>query len=403
MSEKEYSRYKVPLAIPSYGEEEINEVISTLRSRKVTLGEKVKRFEDEWANYIGTKYALMVNSGSSANLLAHVILSNPSLPKHIEPGSEIITPAVTWATTVYPIINVGAKPVFVDVDLDTFTMKIDEAEKAISDKTSAVTFVHLLGNPCDMDRLMSFGRKNDLLLIEDACNAHGGEYDSKKCGSFGDIGTFSFYFSHIISTIEGGMITLDNEDYYELAKALRVFGWSRGLKEENNLSGQYPYIDKRFLFAYMGYNFRPTEIQGAFGIHQIRRLDGFVKIRQSNARYWLEELRKFEQFFILPKTTNRGNHVWHHFPLTIRPDAPFNRTEIIEFLDRKGIETRQISAGNITEQPVFKLMNARKVGDLPNARLIMRNSFEWANHQGIGESERVYVIDSIREFINGVK
>lgn len=393
------AKYRIPIAVPSYGEEEIEEAIATMRSKKVTMGEKVKRFEEEWAKYVGTKYAVMVNSGSSANLLAHVVLSNPSLPRYIKPRDEIITPAVTWATTAYPIVNVGARPVFVDVDLDSFTMSMEEAEKALSSKTSAVTFVHLLGNPCDMNRLTSFASKNDLLLIEDACNAHGGEYDGKRCGSFGDIGTFSFYFSHIISTMEGGMVNTDNEEYYELAKSLRVFGWSRDLKIENSLSKKYPYVDKRFLFAYLGYNFRPMEIQGAFGIHQIKRLDGYIKIRQENARYWLEELQKFEKYFILPKTTPKGNHVWHHFPLTIRPGAPFNRSKIVEFLESRGIETRQISAGNITEQPAFKYMDARVVGDLPNSRLVMRNSFEWANHAGVGVEERIYIVDSIKEFL----
>jgi CDP-6-deoxy-D-xylo-4-hexulose-3-dehydrase len=398
--EAKTQKYKVPLAIPSYGEEEIEETIAILRSRKVTLGDKVKQFETEWAKYVGTKYALMVNSGSSANLLAHVVLSNPSLPRFIKPGDEIITPAVTWATTAYPIVNIGARPVFVDVDLDTFTMNIEEAEKAVTEKTSAITFVHLLGNPCDMGRLTSLALKRNLLLIEDACNAHGGEYDGKRCGSFGEIGTFSFYFSHIISTIEGGMINTDNEQYYELAKAMRVFGWSRDLKIEDSLASKYPFIDKRFLFAYLGYNFRPMEIQGAFGIHQLRRLDGFIRIRQENARFWLDELRRFEKYFIVPKTTPKGNHVWHHFPLTVKPDSPFDRTKIVSFLEKKGIETRQISAGNITEQPAFKYMNARKVGDLPNSKLIMRNSFEWANHHGIGPEERTYIIDCLKEFID---
>lgn len=402
MLKRKLSKYKVPLAVPSYGDEEIQEAIAVLNSRNVTMGEKVEMFEEKWADYVGTKYAVMVNSGSSANLLAHVVLTNPSIRKRIRPGDEIITPAVTWATTAYPIVNVGARPVFVDVDLDSFTLNIDEAEKALTDKTSAVTFVHLLGNPCDMDRLMKFAHDNDLLLIEDACNAHGAQYGNKKCGSFGEMGTFSFYFSHIISTIEGGMVTTDNEEYCEMAKAIRVFGWSRGMRGEVSLAKRYPHVDKRFLFAYLGYNFRPMEIQGAFGIHQLRRLDGFIRIRQDNARYWLDQLQKFEEYFILPKTTDKGNHVWHHFPLTIRPGAPFNRSKIVNFLEGRGIETRQISAGNITEQPVFKYMGGRKVGDLPNSKLIMRNSFEWANHQQVGEAERAFVVDSISEFIRTV-
>jgi len=391
--------YKVPLVIPTYGEEEIQETLKVLRSGNVTLGERVGLFERLWAEYVGTKYALMVNSGSSANLLAHSVLSNPELGRHIAPGSEVITPAVTWATTVYPIVNVGARPVFVDVELDTFNIDVNALPDALTEKTAAITFVHLLGNPCKMDVLTSFAKKHDLLLIEDACNAHGGEFKGTKCGAFGDFGTFSFYFSHIISTIEGGMITTDNEEYYELARAMRTFGWVRGLKDETKFMKKYPQIDRRFLFAYLGYNFRPTEVQGAFGIHQIKKLEGFLRVRQENARYWLEELRAFEEYFILPKPTKGGNHVWHHFPLTIRPGVRFTRDEIMGFLERKGIETRQISAGDFTEQPVMKYVRSRKVGSLPNARLIMRNSFEWGNHQGIGEDERSYVVQAIAEFV----
>ena len=394
-------KYKIPIMVPSYGEEEIDEAIASLRSRKVTMGEKVKAFEEGWANYIGTKYAVMVNSGSSANLLGHLLLSNPLIPKHISAGEEVITPAVTWPTTVFPIINIGAIPVLVDVDLETLDMKTDQLDDALSEKTRAITFVHLLGNPCEMKELLAFAREHDLLLVEDACNAHGAEYEGRKCGSFGNVSTFSFYFSHIISTIEGGMLNTDNEEYYERARAMRSFGWTRGTKLESSISKEYGFIDKRFMFAYLGFNFRPTEIQGAFGIHQIRRLDEFIRIRQENAKYWLEALRKLEKYFILPRITRGGTHVWHHFPLTVRPGAPFSREKIVGFLENKGVETRPISAGNIAEQPVMRSMNARKIGKLPNAQIVMRNSFEWGNHQGIDEEERSYVIESIKEFVHG--
>jgi CDP-4-dehydro-6-deoxyglucose reductase, E1 len=400
---QKHSKFKVPIAIPTYGDEEIEEVIDSLKSGKVTLGEKVERFESLWAEYLGSNFSLMVNSGSSANLLAHLVLTNPSLPRHFSPGDEIITPAVTWATTVFPIVNIGAKPVFVDVDPETFNVDPGLLEGALSEKTAGVTCVDLLGNPCDMRELQSFVRKNDLIFIEDACNAHGAEYGGKKCGSFGDIGTFSFYFSHIISTIEGGMIVTDDEDYFEIAKSLRVFGWSRGLKTEESIAEKYPQIDKRFLFPHLGYNFRPTEVQGAFGVHQIGRIDDFLRIRAENAKYWLGELKIFEDYFILPKVTPNGKHVWHHFPLTIRPGSPFNRTMLMEFLESRGIETRQISAGNITEQPVFSQLDGRIAGELPNAKLIMRNSFQWGNHQGVGEMERELVIDAISDFIDTIK
>lgn len=391
--------YKIPIMIPTYGEEEINEVLDSLRSTMVTMGKKVGKFEELWADYIGTKYALMVNSGSSANLLAHTVLTNPGLKRRIRPGDEIITPAVTWPTTAYPIVNVGAKPVFIDVELGTFDLDPEQLERAYSAKTVGVTFVHLLGNPCNMRRIMAFAKKHDLLLIEDACNAHGAEYEGKKCGSFGDMGTFSFFFSHIISTIEGGMVTTDSRELYELAKSIRGFGWVRGLASEEEHARKYPFVDRRFLFANIGFNFRPTDLQGAFGIHQIKRLDGFIKIRRANAAFWLDGLRRFEKYLLLPTTTKGGEHVWHHFPVTVKPGAPFSRKQIMDFLESKGVETRPISAGNMTEQPAFKLMHARKVGKLPNASLIMRNSFEWGNHHGIGEKERSFVVDCIGEFI----
>ena len=393
-------KLRVPLMVPSYGDAEVADVVSVLKSGNVTMGEKVKRFEESWAEYVGTKYALMVNSGSSANLLAHFVIADRASRHRVLPGDEVITPAVTWATTVFPIFNIGARPVFVDVDVETMNMDPTQLRRALSKKTRALTIVHLLGNPCEMDEIGAFAEEHDLPIIEDACNAHGAEYGGKMCGSFGAMGTFSFYFSHIISTIEGGMLVTDSEEHYELAKALRNFGWIRGLKSERSYTADYPFIDKRFLFAHVGFNFRPTEVQGAIGTRQLRRLPRYLRIRKANAEYWLEELSRFERFFILPKPNARGNHVWHHFPLTLRPTAPFTRAQLVSFLESMGVETRPISAGNITEQPALAGLKFRTVGRLVNSRLIMRNSLEWGNHQGIGQKEREYVVDCIGEFVS---
>jgi len=367
------------------------------------MGKKVEQFESLFADYIGTKYAIMVNSGSSANLLALSLLTNPTLKNRIEPGDEIITPAITWATTVFPIINCGATPVLVDVDLETFNINVQEIENAITDKTKAIMIVHLLGNPCDMNKIMEIARTKNLIVIEDSCEAHGAEYNGNKIGNFGDLATFSFFFSHHISTIEGGMILTNNEEYAELAKGMRVFGWIRDLKNKVMIAEKHPEIDERFLFNNMGYNLRPTEIQGSFGIHQMRKLEYFINIRRENAGYWFNNLKSYSDYLLLHKERKNTRHVWFGYPLTIKPNAPFTRKKLVNFLEERGLETRPIMAGNIDEQPVMKFYNYRKVGNLENSRFIMRNSLFFGNHQGIGKKEREAIVEYISQFIEGVK
>ncbi len=394
---------KIPLNVPSYDWEEAYEAIDSILTTWVTMGKKVSEFQRMFAQYIGVPYAIMVNSGSSANLLAMSILTNPTLTNPVRPGDEVITPAVTWVTTVYPIINVGAVPVLVDVDLETFNISVAEIEKAITPKTRAIMPVHLVGNPCDMKGVMEIAKRHNLFVIEDACEATGAEIDGQKVGSFGDLATFSFFFSHHITTIEGGMVMTRNEELAELAKALRVFGWIRDLRDRDRIAERYPEIDPRFLFVNTGYNLRPTEIQGAFGMHQIKKLDRFVEIRRDNARYWTEKLREFSDYLLLYDERPGTKHVWFGYPITVRPEAPFTRQELVTFLEGKGLETRPVFTGNIDEQPVMQLFNYRKVGDLPNSRTIQRQSFFFANHQGIGREEREAVVDYFREFMAGVK
>jgi len=392
----------IPLMVPSYGWEEVCEALDSVLDTQVTMAEKVERFESMFAEYIGVRFAAMVNSGSSANLLALSILTNPVLKERIRPGDEIITPAVTWATTVYPIINCGVIPVLVDVDLETFNISVEEIKRAITDKTRAIMLVHLLGNPCDMDRIMEIAREYNLYVIEDACEAHGAEFRGRKVGSFGDLATFSFFFSHHINTIEGGMVLTNNEKLAELSKALRVFGWVRDLKNKGRITREYKDIDPRYLFINIGYNFRPTEMQGAFGIHQLSKLEKFIEIRRENARFWSERLGKFRDYIRLHSEREGTRHVWFGYPLTIKPSAPFTRKELMDFLEGKGVETRPIMAGNFDEQPVMRLFNYRKLGNLPNSRLIMRNSFFFGNHQGIGHKERKAIAEYIEQFMLGL-
>ncbi len=390
---------RIPLNIPSYDWEEVWEALESFLDTYVVMGRKVKEFEKLFAEYIGVRHAVMVQSGSSANLLALSVLTSPLLPDRILPGDEIITPAVTWATTVFPIFNVGAVPVLVDVDLENFNISPAEIEKAITPRTRALMPVHLLGNPCDMAKIMDIARAHNLMVIEDSCEAHGAEFGSKKVGSFGDLATFSFFFSHHISTIEGGMVVTSNDQYAELARALRVFGWVRDLKDKEKIAAEYKNIDPRYLFITAGYNLRPTEVQGAFGIHQIGKLEKFIEIRRQNARFWTESLRKYSRQLLLHEERGGTRHVWFGYPVTVRPGAPFTRDRVMSFLEEKGVETRGVMAGNIAEQPAMRYVNYRK-GELPNSEYIMRNSFFFGNHQGIGREEREAIAGYFREFMD---
>jgi CDP-6-deoxy-D-xylo-4-hexulose-3-dehydrase len=402
LQEREFipGKTKIPLTVPTYGYEEVDEAIESLLSTWVTMGSKVKKFEESFAKYNGSKYAVMVNSGSSANLLALSVLTNPSLPDHIEAGSEIITPAVTWATTVYPIADVGCTPVLVDVDPHTFNIDPVEIEKAVGPLTRAIMPVHLLGGPCKIETIQKIAKDNDQLnIIEDACESTGAEVKGRKVGCFGDMGTFSFFISHHISTIEGGMIVTDNDAYYEQLKAMRAFGWIRDLKNKEELAKDNNGIDPRFLFVTHGYNMRPTEIQGGFGIHQIKKLDGFIEQRRDNAEYWNKKLSSYKDHLTLPEEQPGTKHVFFGYPITVKPNAPFTREEITNHLEKKLIETRPIMAGNMAEQPAMKDIPHRLVGSLPNSHMIARQSFFFGNHLGVGSREREYIAESIIEFL----
>ncbi len=393
------TKSRIPLAIPPYDSDEVIEALESLMSTNVTGGEKVLKFERKFGKYINRKHSIMVNSGSSANLLALSILAHPALKNRIKPGDEIITPAVTWATTVYPILNINAIPKFVDVNLDDYTIDPEEIENAITKKTKALLIVHLLGNPCEMNKITKIAKKHKLWLMEDSCEAHGARYNGKHVGTFGDICTFSFYASHHITTIEGGMISTNNDELNELARSMRTFGWSRELKEKKQLEKKFPNIDPRFMFVNTGFNFRPTEIQGAFGIHQMDKLEKLVKIRIKNADYWTEKLRRFSDFLLLPKKTkHRKSYLL--YPITVKENRIFSKDELVKELTSNGIDTRPLMTGNIIRQPVSKYLKYKKNGKLKNADYVQKNSFLIGNHHGISQKERKFIVDVITNFIN---
>ena len=380
---------RIPLSVPTYGAAEIMEALDSLVTTRVTMGEKVRRFEEMWAEYIGVDYAVMVNSGSSANLLALAALGLPA-------GAEIITPAVTWATTVFPISQVGAVPVLVDVEPDSFNIDPQEIERAITPETRAIMLVHLLGRPCNMEAIQALARQHHLVVLEDGCEATGAEWRGHKVGSFGDLGTFSFYFSHHLSTIEGGMVTTRNRVFADKLKSMRTHGGIRDLESRKTWERQSPEIDPRFLFVHAGYNFRPTEIQGAFGIHQLPQLDGFIEGRRETVAYWNKRLTNCTNYLTLPQ--EEPGHVWLGYPLMVKPTAPFTRRALTDFLEGRGLETRPIVAGNIAEQPVMAELKHRVVGGLPNARAIHRQGFYIGCQREIGLAARSAVVEYIHEF-----
>ena len=390
---------KISIASPTYGFAEVNEALDSLLSTWVTMGKKVKKFENSFARYIGSKYSVMVNSGSSANLLALSILTNPKFSKRIKLGSEVLTPAVTWATTIFPIANVNLVPSFIDVDLENFNLDVDKLRKSITKKTKAIMPVHLLGNPANMKEIIDIAKEYNLFVIEDSCEAHGAEFNNKKIGSFGDISTFSFFLSHHISTIEGGMLLTKNEEIFELAKAMRAFGWIRDQKNKKQTAKKNPKLDPRFLFDNLGYNIRPTEIQGSFGIHQIKKLEKFIKIRTNNANFWNKKLEKFSNYLLLHSERPNTRHVWFAYPITVRSSSPFSRNQLVNFLEKKNIETRPIMASDITQQPAIKLIKKKINKPLTNSKFIHSNSFFIGVHQGIGKSQRNYVVSVFDEFM----
>ena len=285
-------KFHIPSAEPNITEDDAKAAYNAIKEGRLSSGSYVKKFEQEFANYIGTKFAIAVNSATSGLQLALASLDIY--------GGEVITTPFTYAATSNVIVHQNAKPVFVDVEKETYNIDPDKIEKAITKKTRAIFLVHLLGNPCNMTKIQKIAKKHDLQIIEDACEAHGAEFNGKKVGTFGVLSTFSFFASHHITTMEGGMVVTNSEELYELGKSIRTFGWSRNLKNEEYFKKTNPNVDSRFLFVNIGYNLRPTEIQGAFGIHQIRKLDKLVKIKIKNAKYWNSKLKKYTNLFILP-------------------------------------------------------------------------------------------------------
>ena len=356
-SDKKYTLTKNYLGI-----EEISAAINVLLSGQITMSKNVELFEKEFANYIGSKYAIMVNSGSSANLLAISAITNKYGNYNIPKKSEILIPAICWSTSVWPLIQCNIKPVFVDCDPNTFNIDINDLEDKITPKTRGILLVHVLGNCTNMSKLMKIVEKHNLILIEDTCEALGTKYKNKMLGSFGTMGTYSFYYSHHITTGEGGMIVCDDDDDYNLLKVLRSHGWTRDVDKEIINKRKLDYTDKlnkKWIFINQGYNLRSTEMNAAIGREQLKKLTNMIKIRCNNREKIKNRLYTHHSYnYQLTILENSKNTLTSWFGLCFRIDEKYKDKykDYLKYLSKNGIENRPIISGNFLRQPAMKLI-----------------------------------------------
>lgn len=388
-----------PLSVPLYGSEEVNGALDALLTQNVTMGSRVKQFEAAFAEKIGSRHAVMVNSGSSANLLAISVLAQSVLENGLRPGDEVIVPAVTWSTTIAPILQLGCVPVLVDVDEETLNMRPDALDDALSARSRAVMPVHLLGNPIGMDELMAFARARDIWVIEDTCESLGSAIDGQNVGTFGDFGTFSFYFSHHITTIEGGMLITDDDRLNDLARSLRAHGWSRDMSTRSRIEAENPHIDPRFLFVNVGYNLRPMELQAAFGLVQLRRLEEFNDARRENALFLREQLAPYGDRLRMVNEQEGGRSTW--FGFSVITDSAETRDRLRDHLEARHIATRPIVAGNLALQPAFRDNPHRIVGDLEVATRVGERGLFIGNHPSLTDGQLEHIVSAFREFYDG--
>ena len=390
---------EVNLHEATYDAEEILEFVQCLLGIEVTMGPKVKRFEQEFAKRFGHGHAVMVNSGSSANLLAVAGMANQAVQNHLKPGDEVIVPALCWSTTVWPLSQHQLVPVIVDADPKTLNIDPAEVEKAIGPKTRAIMPVPIYGNPCDMDALAAIAKKHGLQIIEDSCESLGATYKGKHVGAFGRVGTYSFYYSHHITTLEGGMVVTDDFELAEQLRSLRAHGWVREMDQPKKYIDAYADIDPKFLFVNIGYNLRPTEPQGAMGSLQLKKLDRFVQVRKANAEHWLNVMAPLRDLFEFVSVTPGGSSSWFGFPMVVKPGSPFTVRELMTYMRARGMEMRPLNAGNIAGQPAIKPYPHRVVGALPRVNYIWKNGFTFGNHQHVDPAARDYITATLNAFV----
>ena len=371
---------KFPLATASWGQEELDAMQRVIASGMYSMGANVQAFERDFAKYTGSQHCVMVNSGSSANLLMVAALFYTKNQKlKLYRGDEVIVPAVSWSTTYYPLYQYGLKIKFVDIDLHTLNYDLDQLQEAVTDKTRAIMAVNLLGNPNDFDRIQKIIGGRDIVLLEDNCESLGATYKGKKAGTFGVMGTFSTFFSHHISTMEGGLLVTDDEEIYQILLSLRAHGWTRNLPKKNHVCSDKsddPF-EESFRFVLPGYNVRPLEMEGALGIEQLKRLPNLIKERRKNGVLLQAALSNHPDIIIQKEI---GESSWFGFSLVIRPSSQLIRSALVLKLQELGFECRPIVAGNFAKNEVVKYFDSEIHGTLRNAEHIDQNGLFVGNH-----------------------
>jgi CDP-6-deoxy-D-xylo-4-hexulose-3-dehydrase len=369
---------KYPLASSTWDEKEIEAIQSVIAKDMYTMGEGVKQFEENFAKFVNSKYAVMVNSGSSANLLAVGALFYTKNPK-LKRGDEVIVPAVSWSTTYYPLYQYGLKLKFVDVDLETLNFDLVQLEKAVTENTKMILAVNLLGNPNDFDAINKIINGRDILLMEDNCESMGAEYKGKQTGTFGIVGTYSTFYSHHMATMEGGIVVTDDEELYHVLICIRAHGWTRHLPKENKVSNKSDdWFEESFRFILPGYNFRPVEMSGAIGIEQLKKLPSFLEKRRENAVHFNSLFANHKDFYIQKDIDNSS---WFGFSFIIKPESTLKRSDIVKKLESNGIDCRPIVTGDFTKNEVLRFFDYEIFGEMKNAQYLDKNGFFVGNHQ----------------------
>jgi len=404
----------IPVTGKVFGEEEIHLAFQASADFWLTSGPYAEKFESRFAKTVGMRHAFMVNSGSSANLLALSALTSPKLGERaLRPGDEVITVAAGFPTTVTPILQNGLVPVYVDIDLVTYVANEAALEAAISSKTRAIMMAHTLGNPFNLDLVAKLAAKHDLWVIEDSCDGLGGTYKGKNLGSFGDLSTFSFYPAHHITTGEGGAVLVKKAAHKTIVESFRDWGrdcWCPSgcdntcLKRYEWTLGELPEgYDHKYTYSHLGYNLKSGDIQAAIGLAQLDRLDSFIELRRRNWAHLKEGLKGLEEFFILPEPTPDSDPSWFGFALTVKMDGPKTRNQIVQELNESKIATRLLFGGNLLRQPAFKGTPRRVVGELTNTDIVMNDTFWIGVWPGLTIPMLNYMIEVLHEILGASK